>query len=156
MKLNLKIFKLWVVAVIGGASALCCAGDAEQALARDFPPQSIGTVERANAALKLVPAARAEINERAQREKAECYERFLTSSCLNDARNRDRKAAKLVRQVEVEANALLRRERAAERDRAVAEREKRAAEQRANAISITGATRDTESADPADADDARR
>ncbi|MFM8464059.1 MAG: hypothetical protein ACKOA0_08155, partial [Burkholderiaceae bacterium] len=48
------------------------------------------------------------------------------------------------RRVEVEANALLRRERAAERDRAVAEREQRAAEQRAKSISITGTARNTD------------
>ncbi|MFM7484007.1 MAG: hypothetical protein ACKO2S_07090, partial [Burkholderiaceae bacterium] len=41
-------------------------------------------------------------------------------------------------------NALLRRERAAERDRAVAEREQRAAEQRAKSISITGTARNAD------------
>ena len=137
--------------------AFSCAGEAEQTLARDFPPQSIRTVDSANAALALVPSARAEINERMQREKADCYDRFLISSCLSDVRSRDRKASKLVRQIEVEANALLSKERAAERDRAVAERELRAAEQRAQALSITGATRDAEpSEDAPQPDDSRR
>ena len=122
------------------------AQDVEQALADAFPPQSITTVERANAALSQVPVARTEIGERSLREKADCYQRFLTTSCLNNVAERERKAKKIVRRVEVEANALLRKEKAAERDRAVAERERRAAEQRANAITITGATRDGEPA----------
>lgn len=156
MKRIPEFFKRCFVVWMTGASVVCHAGEAEQALARDFPPQSIKTVEQADAALKLIPAARAEIDARAQREKADCYERFLTSSCLNESNSLDRQARKAVRRVEVEANALLRKERAAERDRAVAEREKRAAEQRAKAISITGSTRDGEPSEPADADDVRR
>ncbi len=156
MKLKSHLFELMLLAAVVGVPGLSCAGEAEATLAKEFPPQSITTLERANAALALVPAARSEINDRAQREKAECYERFLVSSCLIDARASDRKASKMVRQIEVQANALLRRERAAERDRAVAEREKRAAEQRAKAISITGATRDSESPEDApDANDSR-
>jgi hypothetical protein len=46
----------------------------------------------------------------------------------------------------VEANALIRRERAAGRDRAVAERERRAAEQRTKSISITGSARNADNA----------
>ncbi len=119
---------------------------AEQALATQFPPKSIDTIERANAALALVPVARAEIERRIASQRFQCYEDFFTSSCLNDLRDIERRANKAVRRVEVEANALLRRERAAERDRAVAERERRAAEQRAKSISITGSARNAENA----------
>jgi colicin import membrane protein len=119
---------------------------AEQALATQFPPKSIDTIERANAALALVPVARAEIERRIASQRFQCYEDFFTSSCLNDLRDAERRANKAVRRVEVEANALLRRERAAERDRAVAERERRAAEQRAKSISITGSARNAENA----------
>ena len=122
------------------------AQDVEQVLDDAFPPQSITTVERANEALKQVPVARGEIAGRSLRDKADCYQRFLVTSCLNKVNDRERKAMKMVRRVEVEANALLRKEKAAQRDRAVAEREQRAAEQRAKAITITGATRDGESA----------
>lgn len=147
--MNLNRFKyglpgLSIALLVLPAAAL--SQDVEQALADAFPPQSITTVERAKEALKQVPVARNEIGERSLRDKADCYERFLTTSCLNSVNERERKARKIVRRVEVEANALLRKERAAERDRAVAEREQRAAEQRANAITITGATRDGEPA----------
>ena len=110
------------------------AGAAEQELATQFPAQSIDSVERARAALALVPVARAEIDRRIAYQRAKCYEEFFTSSCLNDLRDRERRANRAVRRVEVEANALLRRERAAERDRAVADRERRAAEQRAGLV----------------------
>lgn len=136
--------------------------EAEQALAAAFPPQSIDTVERANAAREAVAEARAAVSSRFAREKAACYDRFFVSACLVDVRDRERLANKAVRRVEVEANAFIRRERAAERDRAVAQREKRAAEQGAKSLSITGAAR--EGSEPAEdqptdakpADDASR
>jgi len=121
------------------------SGAAEQALATQFPPESIDSVDRANDALALVPGARSEIVRRVARQRAQCYAQFFTSSCLIDLRESERRATKAVRRVEVEANALLRRERAAERDRAVADRERRAAEQRAKSVPITGKARNAES-----------
>ena len=129
---------------VSHAQSITQPGAAEQALATQFPPKSIDSVERANAALALVPVARNEIARRVAYLRAKCYEDFFTSSCLNDLRDTERVATKAVRRVEVEANALLRRERAAERDRAVAEREQRAAEQRAKSISITGTARNAD------------
>ena len=130
-----------------GAQPVTATGAAEQALAAQFPPQSIDSVERANAALALVPVARDEIARRIAYQRAQCYEDFFTTSCLNDLRDIERRANKAVRRVEVEANAVLRRERAAERDRAVADRERRAAEQRAKSISITGSARSADKAE---------
>jgi hypothetical protein len=94
----------------------------------------------------LVPVARAEIERRSAYQRFQCHQDFFTSSCLTDLRDNERRANKAVRRVEVEANALLRRERAAERDSAVAERERRATEQRAKSISITGSARNPENA----------
>ncbi len=163
MNLNRIISKLCIALAALGLHAAAAGQAVEQALAEEFPPQSITTVERANAALKQVPDVRADIAARTLDEKSECYQRFFTASCLNDALDRERKAKKIVRRVEVEANAWLRREKAAERDRAIAEREQRAEQQRAKAITITGATRDAGSADTQAApkpepgtDDARR
>ena len=152
--------KTYSVLTVAAALSLCCAtvgaqpvaptgaatGAAEQALATQFPPKSIDTIERANAALALVPVARAEIERRVAAQRAQCFDDFFTSSCLNDLRDSERRSNKAIRRVEVEANALLRRERAAGRDRAVAERERRAAEQRAKSISITGSARNAENA----------
>jgi hypothetical protein len=129
----------------GGATGTA-TGPAEQALITQFPPQSIDTIALANAALALVQVARAEIERRSSYQRFQCHQDFFTSSCLTDLRDNERRANKAVRRVEVEANALLRRERAAERDRAVAERERRATEQRAKSISITGSARNPENA----------
>lgn len=139
--------KLWIAVLALGLGASALAQEADEVLADEFPPQSITTVERANAALKRVPGVRAAIAKRTQSEKTDCYQRFFTTACLNTAQDRERKSNKVVRRVEVEANALLRKEKAAERDRAVAQREERAAQQRAKAISITGAARESEPAE---------
>ncbi len=143
-----------LLCAVAGVQAAENEPAAEQALAAAFPAQSIDTVERADAARQAVADARIEVARRFASEKSACYDRFFVSSCLVDVRNRERQANKVVRRVEVEANAFLRRERAAERDRAVAQREKRAAEQGAQSISITGAARedsDAASDKPADA-----
>ena len=147
--MNLKGIKstFWIAAVALGLSAAALAQEADEVLAEEFPPQSITTVERANAALRRVAVVRTEIGERTQREKTDCYQRFFATACLNTAADHERKSKKSVRRVEVEANALLRKEKAAERDRAVAQREERAAQQRAKAISITGAARESEPAE---------
>ena len=132
-------------------SATVFAQQMEEALDAEFPPQSIDTVERAKAALKQVPAVRTDIDRRVLREKSDCYKRFFMTSCLDDLYVRERKSRKIVRRVEVEANALLRKDKAAQRDLAVAEREQRAAEQRAKAITITGSARENDAAEaPAD------
>lgn len=131
-----------LLCAVAGVQAAENEPEAEQALAAAFPSQSIDSVERANAAREAVVDARAAVARRFANEKSACYDRFFVSSCLVDVRNRERQANKVVRRVEVEANAFLRRERAAERDRAVAQREKRAAEQGAQSLSITGAARE--------------
>ncbi len=117
------------------------AQDPEQALLADFPPLSIDSVERAEEAIRRLPEVNEQLTRRYSREKAECYERFFVASCLSDLRTRERRAFKGVNRVEVEAKAFLRRERAAERDRAVAERERRAAEQGSKPVPFSGAAR---------------
>ncbi len=115
--------------------------DPEKELLADFPPESIDSVDRADEAIRRLPAAREHLNHRFSAEKADCLKRFFVASCLSDLRGRERSAARAVNRVEVEAKALLRKERAAERDRAVEERERRAAEAGGRAIPISGAAR---------------
>ncbi len=94
---------------------------------------------------------RNEIDLEFAREKADCYDRFFVSSCLSDVKQRQREVRGAVRKVEVEARAFLRRDRAAERDRAVAERQKSAAQGK-RTIPWSGAARDagTDSSGEAD------
>lgn len=130
------------VAWLLGPMAPAAAQPADQLLAAEFPAGSIGSSETAQAALARVPEARAEVQQRFALEQADCYERFLVSSCLSDARLRQRRASGAVRKVEVEARAYLRRERAAERDRALAERERKAGGDAGRAIPFSGAARE--------------
>ncbi len=141
MKLQ-HLFSLALVAVsVVMSSSSALAVDPEQSLLADFPPTSIDSVERAEEALRRAPQAREEMADRYAREKAECLERFFAASCLSDMRSRERRAIKALKQIEVEARAFIRRERAAERERAVADRELRASQQAGKAIPYSGATR---------------
>lgn len=152
MKLH-HLFSLALVAVSAFMVHVpAIAVDPEQALLADFPPKSIDTVERAEDAIRRAPEARDSMVNRFTREKAECLERFFAASCLSDMRSRERKATKAVKQIEVEARAFLRRERAAERERAVAERELRAAQQAGKSIPYSGATRKKSDEQPAAGD----
>ncbi len=117
------------------------AQDPEQALLADFPPLSIDSIERAEEAVARLPEVREQLSRRNSNEKARCLERFFVASCLSDLRSRERVATKAINRIEVEAKAFLRRERAAERDRAVAERERRAAEPGGKTIPFSGAAR---------------
>jgi hypothetical protein len=88
---------------------------------------------------------------------------------MNDVREKQRAALSKIRKIEVEANAFLRKEKAAERDRALAEREVRAKQKPDRSIPITGKTREpaaevpdaskasnaSDASDPSDPSDAK-
>lgn len=119
--------------------ALALALGADEALLEDFPVGSIRSVSQAERVLERLPVARNEIDQRYARDRADCHERFFVSSCLTEVQQRQRDARTRVRKVEVEARAFLRRDKAAGRDRALAER----AEKGGRSIPLSGATRDT-------------
>lgn len=95
--------------------------EGESAVAR-YPAGSIQSVEVAEQALADVGKERAEVEQRFVVEKNACLSRFFASSCEGDAKERRRAALEQLKAVEVEANAFKRRERVAERDRALEER----------------------------------
>lgn len=123
-------------------AAPALAGDAIPSLPQTYPPGSIVSASQAEDVLKLAPQAYAEIGRQFAQEKTACYDRFLMSSCLAEVQQRQRDARTAVRKVEVEARAFLRKEKASERDRAVAERERRAEAEGGRAIPLSGATRE--------------
>mgnify|MGYP006273050129 CR=1 FL=1 len=97
----------------------------------------------ARQALAELDAARREAEQIFDDERLRCYDKFFTASCLSEAKEIRRLALSSIRKVEVEANAFLRKEKAAERDREIAERQGRAARTLDGpAIPITGAARD--------------
>ena len=115
----------------------------EQALVKRFPPGTITSVASAREALSDVDAARREAEQTFAAERAQCFDKFFTASCLSEAKDVRRVVLANIRKVEVDANAFLRKERAAERDRVIAERQGRATRPlEGPAIPITGATRD--------------
>lgn len=121
---------LWVTAAVAGPEA--------ELVAR-YPAKSIASVPQAGQALDDVKPVREQIERLYADEQAQCYERFLVSSCLADAKDKRRKSMQAVRRVEVEAKAFLRKDKADERDRAVAERQARAG---SKTIPISGTARD--------------
>ncbi len=122
--------------------AFSLAESPEDALHALYADQSITSVERANAALKDVVPARVLIERRSANEEAECYEHFIVSSCLSEVRAKRRKSMAVIRKVEVEANAFLRKEKADGRDKAVAERQAKAEQEGGHSIPISGAARE--------------
>ncbi len=106
---------------------LMSSGFAENmAILERYPSGSIQTVERANQAIDDVQRERDLLQESFLDKKDDCLQRFFVSSCLNKAKEAKRQAKKQLRTVEVEANAFLRKDKADERDRGVAERQRQA------------------------------
>ena len=140
-------FLAFVMAVIATGLTMTVpvqAAPLEQVLVSRYPAGTISSVQVAQAALADVDSARRETEQRFSSQRAECFEKFFTSSCLADAKEERRAALHNIRKVEVEANAFLRKERANERERVIAEREGRSAKPLERpSIPITGATRDT-------------
>lgn len=103
-------------------------------LSERYPSGSIQTTEQAMQALDDVKRERDLTEQVFLDQKDDCLQRFFVSSCLNKAKENRRQARKIIRTVEVEANAYLRKEKADERDRGVAERQRKAEQEQGNKI----------------------
>ena len=115
----------------------------EQSLLTHYPAGSISTIPTAKAALAEVVAVRGEVERRFAESRATCLEKFFTSQCVAEAKELRRAALYNIRKVEVEANAFLRKERAAERERTISERQSRAVRPLDGpSIPISGAARE--------------
>mgnify|MGYP006284499137 FL=1 len=125
----------------------------EQSLLTHYPAGSISTIPTAKAALAEVDAVRGEVERRFADGRAACLEKFFTSQCIAEAKELRRAALYNIRKVEVEANAFLRKERAAERERTISERQSRAVRPLDGpSIPISGAARESSHAAPEPAD----
>ena len=87
-----------------------------------YPSGSIVSTVLADQALTEATAERNAIEARYLTEQAPCFARFFVTRCTDAARERRRIALAEVRAVEVEADYIKRRDRADERDKAIAER----------------------------------
>jgi hypothetical protein len=118
------------------------AQDASQPLVEHYPSGSIDTTDKAKAALGDVTEARLDVDRLYANQRVACYDKFFATSCMNDVREKRRAAMLKIRKIEIEANAFLRKEKAAERDRALVEREAKAKQQPDRSLPITGKTRE--------------
>lgn len=137
----LKIAVLSLPALLSALWGTSAIAGPEAELVERYPAKSIASVQQADMALVEIKPVREQIERIFADEKAECYQRFLVSSCLADAKEKRRLSMHAVRRVEVEAKAFLRKDKADERDRAVAERQERAANS-ARTIPISGTARE--------------
>lgn len=124
--------------------SLAYAGDASQQLAERYPPGSIETTEKAEAALDDVATTRADVDRLYSNQRIACFDRFFATVCTNEVREKRRAAFTAIRKIEVEANAFLRKEKAAERDRALAERDLKGKQQAGRGFPISGTVREPE------------
>ncbi|WP_147376768.1 hypothetical protein [Noviherbaspirillum saxi] len=118
--------------VAAGAFAASCAVSAQQAgnpssgsadpnsVVSRFPAGSIKSIEMADTALADANRERAEIQARFAQEEQACHPKFFASSCVEDAKERRRRAQLKLRPVEIEANTFKRQARVTARDEALA------------------------------------
>lgn len=123
---------LWATPALAGPEA---------ELVERYPAKSIASVQQADAALNDLKPVREQIERLFAEDRTACFARFLVSACLDEAKDKRRRSMHAVRRIEVEAKAFLRKDKADERDRAVAERQEKAANS-AKTIPISGSARD--------------
>ena len=133
-----------IVALPWGA-AMAQAADPVAAMAT--PDGSAAKARRAavkqerDAARTRITAERKAIQQRRSQEETACYQRFAVENCLSEVRTRARLADNALRQQESEINAAERREKSAERLRAVEQKIKEKNQQSAAQPGVEGKVR---------------
>lgn len=124
------------------AAAGVHAESLEAKLVKQYSAGSIQSVAQASTALAEVTDTRKRVEEDYAAARNACLEIFFMTNCFDRAKERRRTALSVIRKIEVEASAFLRKDKADERDRLVAERQRKAASSaEGSAIPFTGATR---------------
>jgi hypothetical protein len=152
MSLKRPLLQYLRQSAVGVAISLAISGVMAQPLDESvrtrYPAGSISSLEQADRALAEASAERNAVERRFAAEQGNCYTKFFATSCMDESRERRRKALADVRTVEIEANEFKRRERAAERDREVAQR---IADSEAKRIEREKQLQQQQQAQPADA-----
>ena len=122
---------------LGGAlavalsAALLSACASQDVVPHEVPPPPVTSVAQADQQLAAVARERAAIEARfAERERV-CYDKFFVNNCLDEAKERRRSALAAQRAIEVQAERFKRQAIVEERDRNLAEAERRFKEQEA-------------------------
>jgi hypothetical protein len=104
---------------------LLAACGANQTAPREVAPPPVTSVAQADAQLAAVARERTAIEVRfAERERV-CYNKFFVTGCLDEAKERHRSALAAQRAIEVQAERFKRQAAVDERDRKLAEADKR-------------------------------
>jgi hypothetical protein len=116
-------------ALLAAALLAACAGP--DVAPREVPPPPVTSVAQADQQLAAVARERAAIEARfAERERV-CYDKFFVNNCLDEAKERRRNALAAQRAIEVQAERFKRQAVVEERDRNLAEADRRFKEQEA-------------------------
>jgi hypothetical protein len=110
-----------------GANETTTTVNANSVISR-FPPGSIQSVESADTALADAKKERSDIEARFTQEKQACMPKFFASSCVDEAKERRRRAMLKLRPVEIEANTFKRKARVTSRDEALEKRRQKDAD----------------------------
>ncbi len=86
-----------------------------------YEPDAIQSTEDADMALNAANEDRRILADRYVDDQRECYNKFFVSSCLEDAKERNRVSIKAIRDVEAAANAYKRQAKADDRDKSLSE-----------------------------------
>jgi hypothetical protein len=112
-------------------SLLLAACGTNRPAPREVPPPPVTSVAQADQQLAAVARERAGIEARfAERERV-CYDKFFVNRCLDDAKERRRSALAAQRAIEVQAERFKRQTVVEERDRKLAEADKKYREEEA-------------------------
>jgi len=104
---------------------LLAACAAQDVVPHEAPPPPVSSVAQADQQLGAVARERAAIESRfAERERV-CYDKFFVNRCLDEAKERRRTALAAQRAIEIQAQHFKRQAVVEERDRQMAEAEKR-------------------------------
>jgi hypothetical protein len=114
-----------VFAQVAANPAVSVASPPSSGLAMRYPPGSIRSTEAADRALSETASERAANDAQFAVEKRACYSKFFANACIDAARERHRVEAEKIRKVEVEANSFKRHAQVNERDKALAEHNKK-------------------------------
>ena len=121
--------RLGALAALTGLMLAACAGKGPAP--REVAPPPVTSVAQADQQLAVVKRERADIESRyAERERV-CYAKFFVTSCLDEAKERRRSALAAQRAIEVQAERFKRQAAVDERDRKLAEADKKYREEEA-------------------------
>jgi hypothetical protein len=125
----LPLLRRSVPCALLGLLLAACAGN--RPAPREAPPPPVTSSAQADQQLAAVARERAAIEARfAERERV-CYDKFFVTSCLDEAKERHRSALAAQRAIEVQAERFKRQANVDERDRKLAEADKRYREEEA-------------------------